>query len=139
MGVRGCSAWASRSRWGRKRSSFAVSGWTASGTISAKRRAGSSTTATGAGGSRSSTSCAARSTASRAGPGRYWDRRRSLRAGRDGGTFWRMKPDDRVAADALRRLRDKQVKVREFEALCDKHGVEDPAKWGLVRWVEANL
>lgn len=50
-----------------------------------------------------------------------------------------MKPDDRVAADALRRMQEKQAKVREFEALCDRHGVEDPAKWVLVRWVEANL
>lgn len=50
-----------------------------------------------------------------------------------------MKPDDRVAADALRRIEEKQAKIREFEALCDAHGVKDPAKWVLTRWVEEHL
>lgn len=50
-----------------------------------------------------------------------------------------MKPEDRVAADALRRIEEKQAKVREFEALCDEHGVRDPAKWVLTRWVEEHL
>lgn len=50
-----------------------------------------------------------------------------------------MKPDDRVAANALRRMQEKQAKIREFEALCDAHGVKDPAKWVLTRWVEEHL
>lgn len=36
-------------------------------------------------------------------------------------------------------MQEKQAKVREFEALCDRHGVEDPAKWVLTRWVEEHL
>ena len=50
-----------------------------------------------------------------------------------------MKPEDRIAKDAIRKVEERQARVREFEALCDEHGVQDQAKWALTRWVEENL
>lgn len=50
-----------------------------------------------------------------------------------------MKPEDRIAKNAIREVEERQAKVREFEALCDAHGVKDPAKWVLTRWVEEHL
>lgn len=50
-----------------------------------------------------------------------------------------MNPDDRVADNARRRFHEQQEKVREFEALMDEHGVEEPTRFALRQWVEEHI
>lgn len=50
-----------------------------------------------------------------------------------------MDPTNRIARDALRRVQEQEAKVREFEALMDEHGIQDPARFALRQWVEEHL